>query len=369
MNQSGLASERATFWKIATCPALLLALILTCLADVKAAETRDGNEDVVAAFKHFIESPPHIKQLIYRRKLPPVVGKEPPKDVGLQYSTNYEYWHLRWMPNAFSHRIIKNSSSFDPLSASDRCVFRYGDNYCDLDGGTRAMQWTHTTGESFQNPVATVIDERVREAGEVLNLGVFNLAPGSITWRSNKFEAKSPYVQNQCVSGELIFDQKGPRQMNLEYKRPTGYARYTIRYHFNKPLALSYVPNEMTTYLVRDHDEIEMSQLTIEDVTISQTALDRALFDPEPIVAKQGSTVLVYTNAALHLRLPDLTLERILEPKESMNRYIHSKSGKSNRVLFCTLVGLVNAVLFALLLRVIGKQQTKKGLKTVCAQK
>jgi hypothetical protein len=316
-----------------------------------AAKPSPPSESVTDAFKRFVESPPPL-EIVYRKKLPPVLGEPRPMDVGLSLSTNYVYRRLRWQPNAFQLREAASLTELAGEHVRGQFVARYEDTYWDFDTGGRVLVWNRTFADPGPNDISQAVDDRLSEAGEILNMGIWLLPPGSIRWEGDRFRTRAETVETVVVEGQLSVSNDLPDQLRIKIKGSSSVVNYLVRYDFDSSLAMRCVPSRIRTFQLLGTDEVEAGEIRVLQVRSPQTSFARKDIDPENLYSANGTFVAHLTNGILFRRDSSGRLVKLGEPVRPSPLASLSLRHRavSNGVLWAAL-GAINLSILVLLVR------------------
>jgi hypothetical protein len=275
----------------------------TLCADIAPDSTNSPSHSEL--FKSFLASPPPIESIVYRVKL---LADPTQPDLGVARSTNYEFYVALWQTNAWSVRTISPDDKLDSKLIPGRSIFVLGDNYAHLEPGT-AIYWVDhdpvVQGVKIDIPTKTLNRTKVvaqflkRTLSETLNMGVFNLEPGTIKWEGNRF--KEFYAERgQNIEGELFASSGLPSHMQVTYQAGTNVGHYMTRYSYGKDVGISYLPEVIRVFRLVRGKEKERAETMILSIKAATGPVSESYFDVTPFIATNQLEVRYYTNGTLY---------------------------------------------------------------------
>jgi hypothetical protein len=262
--------------------------------------------DAKERFKLLLQSPPVIRSLVYREKLPPVPNKPVPLDIGIANSTNYALFEVRWQTNGMVARQLRSTNDVDRMSGVLFTV--WDDNICFLDTPTNAFFYHLEHDRVRRGHVPPAYDAawyRISRYAEVINLGLSHLSPGAVRWDGDKFSAtgiadKKPMF----VTGEIGGLTNGiPCELRVQYSNDMGLAQYRLAYQYDT-FRPPFYPTRIKLLFQHRGKEIEYRTYDILSVTAAPAPLPEALFTPERTFHGNQTQFRFYTNDSIYTRLP-----------------------------------------------------------------
>jgi hypothetical protein len=271
------------------------------------------------AFKRLLDAPPVIEQLIYREKLPPQPNALIPMDVGVSRSTNYAVYEVRWQTNAMSVRTMELHL---PVGRSDayRTTFTmWNDNFWFLDNRTNAFVY-HLEHERVRRgyvpPSYDAAWYRISRFGEVLNLGISHISPGSVRWDGNKFSVRGlADKQPMSVMGAISGLTNGiPCELTVRYSNAMAVVEYRLAYTYENYSPPGY-PKRVSLFVKHGLKETEYRSYEILSVKTGSRSLPETHFDPDDLLQTKSMQLRFLTNDSIYLQLPT---GKLLESRASM---------------------------------------------------
>lgn len=286
-----------------------LVLLLLGLASIppdnaKAASEPTSSKDL---FKLLLQSPPAIEHLVFREKLAPVLNQPVPLSEGISRSTNFASYQLTWQTNGMLVRRLPDTPDLISQRLPKVAFNRLYDNFWFLDAGTNVYfyQLEHERARAgFVPPAYDAAWFRITRYGEILNLGLSHLWPGTVRWEADRFNAwgiadKKPLR----VCGEITQLSNGmPTELRVTYSNNMGIAWYRIVYDYRNRDFWPY-PNRVTSYWKAPQREIEYRAYEITELRLARRPLPDEVFRPTEI-GENPSRVRYFTNNSVYIRLP-----------------------------------------------------------------
>lgn len=282
----------------------IASLTLAALAEEPANNPAPPLEPA-EAFKRFIASPPPIESLIYRVKLADPAHSA----AGVEGSTNYQLYLARWQPNGWLVRPIASADDPDSREVRAGAAFVFDDECWHLHPSGVADLWIEDNPviDGFMldpstaafNPVKMEVTFLRRNLSEVLNMGLFNVEPGTVRWEGSQFQAYYAERQ-QTIVGWLALSETGlPLYLSAAYQAGTNMSRYVLRYAYERDVGLPFLPSQIRVFQLVDSREVERAQTTILLVRPGAAIQRKPAFDPKPFIAYNHFALRRFTNGAL----------------------------------------------------------------------
>lgn len=259
----------------------------------------------IDGFKRFISSPPPIQELVFRQKTAPKPDTAKPKDGSFAASTNYLFFQARYEPPTI---VLKKEHTLSNLLSerlSGGLLAILGKEYWWIDQERKqAHLWTMPEGARPNAPgqsVRRTVNYRLHPLFEVMNFGVQHAGIGTIAWNDNAFETETTNEEFGLkikIRGSLESDYGGrPKSLRINYLmrgRQIGSFDYIVRYAFESQLTPAFLPNRITSYLLRDGKEIELDDFTILKLRIGSPTDSYAAFSMPPIISANQIPITVH---------------------------------------------------------------------------
>ncbi|MDA1273434.1 MAG: hypothetical protein O2960_05195 [Verrucomicrobia bacterium] len=292
------------------CLSALLSGSLHCVGANAAGDRSEGGSPV-ERFKAFISSPPVIKDIVFRKKVRQDLSKPMRMDGSFALSTNFEYFHARWQPDATLLRQIPDPSDIESLKIDRLLVSIFRDEYWLVDRERMATHWFKRS--ETDNFVFRIANRRMYSLRKLLNLGLIHVPIASIVWNGNTFLVNRTLVSEEIkeIRGELF--AKGtnrPTELRVKYAGPRSYAEHVVRYAYETEFdELPFLPSKISTFYLNDGREVEVDEMTIVELDTAKTPLGTSAFDPQPFIDANKIGIGAYTNDALYSVTADGHLE------------------------------------------------------------
>lgn len=188
------------------------------------------DDDPGAAFRHFLESPPWIKRIVYGRsgdQFTVIVGKGTkgrPHD-------GVAWYEAALQPSTCYLKALSNSvAGTDNLSGDGSIVGRADKLYWALAADHAELVFSRAEEDPTEFPQS--LESSMDEVRSILKLGILHLQPGTLRWKSrDSFEADSAGDRGRILG--TITDKDAGRPARLEYTVTgvPGY-KFVIRYAY-----------------------------------------------------------------------------------------------------------------------------------------
>jgi hypothetical protein len=279
---------------------------------------------------------------VYREKLPARINVGVPLDTGIAGSTNFALFELRWQTSGMFLRGLESTNDLGTSKLGPVAFTLLRDQFCFLDGGTNAFFYQLEHERARRGNVPPAYDAayyRVSRYGEILNLGVSHLWPGSIQWEGDRFIGRGIADKRAMhVFGEISQRTNGlPCELSVTYSNSTGLARYRIAYAYDRRTR-PFFPSRISLFFRGPEKEVEFRTYEVLSLRLAQTRLPDSWFSPDSLVRSHAMSVRYFTNNSVYARLPSgLWLEsRGPTPRTSFTRQDYYR----NRYFYVFLVGL-----------------------------
>lgn len=330
----------------------VLDWVLIALPWLTSAHAMVPEEDPESRFKRWLESPPAVERLLVRERLPPILNRPVPLDTGIERSTNFTLFELRWQSNAMLVRTLPAARHPTKLPAPEVAFSLWNDAFTFLEGGTNAFVYHFEHDRVRRGVVPPAYDGawfRVSRYGEVLNLGLSHLWPGSVRWEGTRFRALGLADKKPMdVSGEILRWSNGiPCEMSALYSNDMGIARYRLAYEY-APHATVLFPARIRLFLSAAGREVEYRCYDILSLSLARGPLTEEHFRAVQLAGPGGVSVRYLTNDSIYARLPSGTM---LETAGAPVRLHWSGDQYYRHRYFYVLVGLVSVFFAVLMIR------------------
>lgn len=264
--------------------------------------TAQGKAGDAEEFKSFISSPPTISKLIYSHYYPGRTEKYPPT-----------FSFVEWQPTAFLRIISTNLAEVTPpfpknlRKAEIEC--RYGNFWWQAECSASVLTvWDSASVPDYpDNPVFSAVSQSLRDFSYLMNFGVEHADIGMIRWNGNSFVCTNVINGDKwLLNGQLLVDQEGRAKsveldLTLRAKNFTvpRNGKWEIDYSYEKPLALDFLPNRITTLWVEGKEKSVLDEYNIIDIETGSAAATDSAFKPGKFVSIPRYTVFVVTNNAV----------------------------------------------------------------------
>ena len=315
----------------------------------------------VDAFKRLLDAPPVIERLVYRETLPPRPSAVIPMDVGISRSTNYAIYEIRWQTNAMSARTLESNLSSERLAAYRAAFTLWDENFWFLDNSTNLFVYHLEHNRVRHGHVPASYDAawyRISRYGEIINLGLSHLKPGSVRWDQDRFSAtgladKKPMT----VTGSISHLSNGiPCELSVRYSNSTAVVDYRLAYEYDERRT-SFYPRRVSLFVKHGARETEYRRYEILSLKTSRHALPETYFDPDGRLRSPSVRLQLLTNDSIYIRLPSgkLIEGQVAIPHSSLSRAEHYR----NRYFYMSL-GLVTMACFRAFVQ--SKQESTRQL-------
>jgi hypothetical protein len=316
----------------------------------------------VERFKDFLSNPPAITNLLLQRKVPMGGGRRA-FDGSLAFSTEFAYYQARWQPGGVFFRKLSHPSEATNVGFAGDLVSSYGETNWMVDSKPIFITWNDPTpsakGKNFSVYFTRkLLLEPLRQA---LNLGVLHLDAGAIRWNGNEFHLQSELDTDAwVVGGKLVSKGDGPPDhLGLYYSQGTNVYRYVVRYGYEPPLRLPYVPTVITNFWISSTgQEYDIDEWKILDLAVAPNSLPESAFAIEPFLQNRAWPVRVYKDHAFYELSTNGTL-RLLFALSTASPRPAPPGARGARLLYAGWLA-VNFALFALFARVRNMVTTSK---------
>jgi hypothetical protein len=275
--------------------------VFECLVGLCVVACIPANaETQLELFKHFVESPPRIKDLVYSQEIAGLV-------------TNYH--RIKWQENALwfgrSDSNLLTRPDFNDVSLYTLIVARFEDKKF-VYNGSALYSWTNFNGlDTNYNSVTTTFDHVLNgQIADILNMGCQLAAVGSIEWRSNSFEVENQEKAilikgslesdlNSCRASKLVVEQYSLGDKRSKLERPA----WSYEYKYETTPLLGYLPSEIVASFKESDGSLGMSinyrigmiELSDEKLDESDFVLNYQLFPTSTIPIMITNGTLVYS--------------------------------------------------------------------------
>jgi hypothetical protein len=289
---------------------LLCAFVLPVSPADRPSTTAQNPQEprsAVEQFKEFLSHPPPLQEIVFKRKILGDIEARRPPDGSFARSTNFAFYAAQYLPDSTIVRFQRTPVRLDsPELSGDLYSIANGQHWLVEERKRQAQFWVQpSSGSSAQsNTLPHTIQFRSRHFFQCLNFGVSHALPATLRWKGNRFEI---LLDKQSVTpieirGELQVDPIHNRAngMRITYQTETSSVDYLIRYHYEQPLSLPYLPNRFQTYLARNGSELEYEDFTILDLKQRDSLISAPSLDIRSLVFSNGYRLFARTNGALY---------------------------------------------------------------------
>jgi hypothetical protein len=316
------------------------------------------------AFKQLLSAPPPVAQLVFREKLPPVANEPVPLQGGIEGSTNFALYQLRWQSNGLVVHSLRSTNQTSAAQRADVGFTLWNDTFCFLDIGTNAFVYQLEHQRAQQGQVTPSYDAawyRVSRYGEVLNLGLSHLWPGTVHWDGDRFTARGIADKKAIyLTGVLSSSSNGlPCELKVAYSNDMNVAHYRIAYEYTPEIQLPF-PGRIRLFFQNRGSEIEFRSYELLSLTRAQTPMPRESFAPEALTqtAPKSGPMRYLTNGSIYIRLPS---GQMLEtPAASAKLSLGREDYHRNRYFYAA-TALVGASFVFLIVRTNGSKHNQKN--------
>lgn len=297
---------RKIFGELRTFLFLSITATISIGAENQAQPTNEQSHDasIVAQYKELLEFPPSSGMIVYRAKLPPDLARVQPPATGLDGSTNFQDYSVRWQSNAFVFRAVRDLAQPNVGLLSASSAWHYDREYWILDN-RGAILWVNPDTAKDPEPMDSrpgnhplnFLRYCKTKLALILNMGVYNIAPGGARWEKDKLHAF--YAdRNQTIDGQLQCDQGGyPKALTLIYRSGTNAATYVVHYGYGTNRGVSNLPNSIRITEIFGGVEVERENLTIVFADFN-SAGRKENYDPRELISTNQLPIFYFTNSA-----------------------------------------------------------------------
>jgi hypothetical protein len=234
-------------------------------------------------FKSFVSRPPIIQQMLFSIS-----------EIGLNPTP--KYFELRYQSNGFYLRQITSFDNLEfPNTKYAKLYIKYKNEWLYMDSQSYLRYWIeHDTAHSNRNEFHNIFNSAESLAGFALNFGVTDVAPGTIKWNGDKFDA-GVTPRKQRIHGELDRRIEQMAQMNWSIDYDGKNYKWNTKYHFSSNFS-DYIPDTSEIYFKTQTTNQLMFVVQINKVIFGTALLDSNSF---PIQASMTNNVLYYSNNML----------------------------------------------------------------------
>ena len=260
-------------------------------------------------FKMLLQSPPAIERLIFREKLPPIPNRPVPLESGITRSTNFATFELRWRTNAMFVRRLETASDLKTSKIFRVAFSLLNDDFWFLDAGTNAFLYHMEHDRVRRGLVPPAYDAayyRISRYGEILNLGLSHLWPGTVHWDGDRFHAQGIADKKPMfVSGQIsrLNPYGVPTELTVTYSNNMGLAHYRIVYDYERYRPPFY-PSRVSLRWQAPAREIEYRTYDIIEVTASTQPLPDDHFLAAALIRENRMALQYFTNDSVYVQLP-----------------------------------------------------------------
>lgn len=252
-------------------------------------------DDFVSFFKQAVKSPPDVaffqakKHDFFPPKLPP--GLLP---AGVKVGPPIELFEGGRSSSNFFYGNAVTSQSSDTDAIFRVIAGREGTNIYEFSGNSLS----YGIGN---NAVRDNVNFAFSSVSYLLNLGIGDIVPESVTWTGNHFSAKS--IDGSTRYGELTLSNGFPRTLMISLAKgssPLHASEYTYP---DPPDALSGFPSTIRLSVWDGENLIPNVQIEFSSVRLAPGPLPDSFFDASNFTRSNITFTNVYSNATLLVRV------------------------------------------------------------------
>jgi hypothetical protein len=261
-------------------------------------------------FETFVSHPPVISNLLLQRKL--IERNDRSFDGSFALSSTFAYYQAKWQPGAVFFRKLNNPSDVTNNILAGDFVSSFGETNWITEFKPVITTWSEQPGTNGKLRsvyyTRNLLLEPLREA---LNFGMMHLRIGSIRWTNHHFRVQSDADVDQWVVSGALSSTGGdrPDHLNAFYRLGTNVYHYVVRYGYQPPLKLSFIPTNITNFWVASNGkEVDIDEWRILDMDTSTEPLPGSGFEVERFLKASGWPIQIYKDNAYYNVLSNGTL-------------------------------------------------------------
>lgn len=326
--------------------------------EVRAAEEADSSRSPADLFRAFLADPPVVESLVFRERLPPIPKQPWRMDIPLESSRSFRFYEARWQRGALLLRDVAGPEELQSPKVPHLFASRFGGE-CWFHYGDGPQERILQLGSGDRNSVCRAVEMNSDILRQVLTFGLLDTDVGSVRWHGSSFQVVAPRDEF-AVSGDLTISPEGRAEsFRVTYKSGAGETYWVIRYGYEPGDRASGLPSIIRCYFQDGEREIERTELTIYTLKTSRTPFGRDSFRPDRIIDTGAWHLVLATNNSAYAVLPGGRLQFIQRLGEPPVKSSPTRQRPSHvEAVYAVWVG-VNAAIFILAVRVIGKQKNE----------
>ncbi|MBA4149955.1 MAG: hypothetical protein H0X66_17725 [Verrucomicrobia bacterium] len=232
-------------------------------------------DDRVPDLKRFLEQKPAVGRVIFEKtvNLPQV-----PEHARTQI------FAIRWQPEHYYMQVLGNTNDVDKSGPGQIYSGQFGSELWEIHNGNLTVVDPNLNTQATNDLGGVRGTEAVAKAtlNMVLNLGVIELKPGTLTWNASGDLFQATTETGLSIVGALRLDNGLPSRIQLSVPPDPVYA--TIQYSYRSDFHGGQFPAEIARYQIGPNaKESEIFRIKMKDLEVPSQPFESNLFDPSSL--------------------------------------------------------------------------------------